>query len=203
MNADLLLHWIGQFGYAALFFALWLGIVGMPVPDEVIVMTGGAVSGMNILLPLPAFVLTYLGVVSGLSVGFVIGRGVGVPILERLRRRSRMERYLEAAEGLIRKYGSLAICLSYFLPVVRHVIPYLVGVNRMTFKRYALYAYSAGFVWTLLFFSIGWALGSRVEAVGELLYQYGLYAAALIMVAGSVYWIVRHAWNKRLNEPGG
>ncbi|PZM63863.1 DedA family protein [Paenibacillus dendritiformis] len=203
MNADLLLHWIGQFGYAALFFALWLGIVGMPVPDEVIVMTGGAVSGMNILLPLPAFVLTYLGVVSGLSVGFVIGRGVGVPILERLRRRSRMERYLEAAEGLIRKYGSLAICLSYFLPVVRHVIPYLVGVNRMTFKRYALYAYSAGFVWTLLFFSMGWALGSRVEAVGELLYQYGLYAAALIMVAGGVYWIVRHAWNKRLNEPGG
>lgn len=203
MNADLLLHWIGQFGYAALFFALWLGIVGMPVPDEVIVMTGGAVSGMNILLPLPAFVLTYLGVVSGLSVGFVIGRGVGVPILERLRRRSRMERYLEAAEGLIRKYGSLAICLSYFLPVVRHVIPYLVGVNRMTFKRYALYAYSAGFVWTLLFFSMGWALGSRVEAVGELLYQYGLYAAALIMVAGGVYWIVKHAWNKRLNEPGG
>ncbi|TDL48175.1 DedA family protein [Paenibacillus dendritiformis] len=203
MNADFLLHWIGQFGYAALFFALWLGIVGMPVPDEVIVMTGGAVSGMNILLPLPAFVLTYLGVVSGLSVGFVIGRSIGVPILERLRRRSRMERYLEAAEGLIRKYGSLAICLSYFLPVVRHVIPYLVGVNRMTFKRYALYAYSAGFVWTLLFFSMGWALGSRVEAVGELLYQYGLYAAALIMVAGGVYWIVKHAWNKRLNEPGG
>lgn len=203
MNADLLLHWIGQFGYAALFLALWLGIVGMPVPDEVIVMTGGAVSGMNILHPLPAFVLTYLGVVSGLSVGFMIGRGIGVPILERLRRRSRVERCLEVAEGLIRKYGSLAICLSYFLPVVRHVIPYLVGVNRMTFKRYALYAYSAGFIWTLLFFSMGWALGSRVEAVGELLYRYGLYAAALIIVAGGVYWVVKNAWTKRLNEPGG
>ncbi|WII35110.1 DedA family protein [Paenibacillus thiaminolyticus] len=199
MNADLLLQWIGQFGYAALFLALWLGIVGMPVPDEVIVMTGGAVSGMNILHPLPAFVLTYLGVVSGLSVGFMIGRGIGVPILERLRRRSRIERYLEVAEGLIRKYGSLAICLSYFLPVVRHVIPYLVGVNRMTFKRYALYAYSAGFIWTLLFFSMGWALGNRVEAVGELLYRYGLYAAALIIVAGGVYWVARNAWIKRLN----
>lgn len=203
MNADLLLHWIGQFGYAALFLALWLGIVGMPVPDEVIVMTGGAVSGMNILHPLPAFVLTYLGVVSGLSVGFMIGRGIGVPILERLRRRSRMERCLEVAEGLIRRYGSLAICLSYFLPVVRHVIPYLVGVNRMTFKRYALYAYSAGFIWTLLFFSMGWALGSRVEAVGQLLYRYGLYAAALIIVAGGVFWIVKNACTKRLNEPGG
>ncbi|MDU5144461.1 MAG: DedA family protein [Paenibacillus dendritiformis] len=203
MNADLLLDWIGQFGYAALFFALWLGIVGMPVPDEVIVMTGGAVSGMNILLPLPAFVLTYLGVVSGLSVGFMIGRGIGVPILDRLRRRSRMDRYLEASESLIRKYGSLAICLSYFLPVVRHVVPYLAGVNKMTFRRYALYAYSAGFVWTLLFFSMGRALGSRVEAVGELLYRYGLYAAALIIIAGGAYRVIRHARNKRLSEPGG
>lgn len=32
---------IGDYGYVALFFALWLGIVGMPIPDEVIVMTGG------------------------------------------------------------------------------------------------------------------------------------------------------------------
>ncbi|BFH13893.1 DedA family protein [Paenibacillus melissococcoides] len=203
MNADLLLHWIGHFGYTALFFALWLGIVGMPIPDEVIVMTGGAVSGMNILLPLPAFVLTYLGVVSGLSVGFMIGRGIGVPILERLRRRSRLERYLEVSESLMRKYGSLAICLSYFLPVVRHIVPYLVGVNRMTYKRYALYAYSAGFVWTLLFFSMGRALGSRVEAIGELLYRYGLYAAALIIIAGGAYWVVRQSRNKRLSEPGG
>ena len=45
MNYDTLLSLIGHYGYFALFFALWLGIVGMPIPDEVVVMTGGAAAG--------------------------------------------------------------------------------------------------------------------------------------------------------------
>jgi membrane-associated protein len=56
---------ISQFGYAALFFALWLGIVGMPIPDEVVVITGGAVSKAGLLQSFPAFIVTYLGVISG------------------------------------------------------------------------------------------------------------------------------------------
>lgn len=40
MDYNTLLSYIQHFGYAALFFALWLGIVGMPIPDEVVVMTG-------------------------------------------------------------------------------------------------------------------------------------------------------------------
>lgn len=55
MDVEYLISIIEQYGYAALFFSLWLGIVGLPIPDEVIVMTGGAVTGMGILHPLPAF----------------------------------------------------------------------------------------------------------------------------------------------------
>ncbi len=43
------------------------------VPDEVIVMTGGALTANGFLHVLPAFMLTYLGVVSGLSLGYVLG----------------------------------------------------------------------------------------------------------------------------------
>lgn len=45
---DLLLDYIREYGYIALFLALWLGIVGMPVSDEVIVMTGGALTALCI-----------------------------------------------------------------------------------------------------------------------------------------------------------
>lgn len=89
MDVEYLISIIEQYGYAALFFSLWLGIVGLPIPDEVIVMTGGAVTGMGILHPLPAFLIVYLGVISGLSLGYVLGRTVGTPILERLRRKKK------------------------------------------------------------------------------------------------------------------
>ena len=41
--------YIEQYGYWALFFCLWLGIIGMPIPDEMIVMSGGFVSSLGIL----------------------------------------------------------------------------------------------------------------------------------------------------------
>ncbi|MCS5149310.1 DedA family protein, partial [Staphylococcus aureus] len=38
MELHELLSYIEQYGYWALFFCLWLGIIGMPIPDEMIVM---------------------------------------------------------------------------------------------------------------------------------------------------------------------
>ena len=36
MELHELLSYIEQYGYWALFFCLWLGIIGMPIPDEMI-----------------------------------------------------------------------------------------------------------------------------------------------------------------------
>ncbi|MEK8131863.1 DedA family protein [Paenibacillus filicis] len=193
MNYSALNDWIQHLGYAALFFALWLGIVGMPIPDEVIVMTGGAVTATGMLQTLPAFLLTYLGVVTGLSIGYVLGTWVGAPILQKLQRKKNMGKYLEASQNLIRKYGSAALCFSYFLPVIRHVVPYLVGINKMNFWRYAAYSYTTGFVWTLVFFMLGRFVGKDVPRIGTLIYQYGFYVMLALVAAAACYVIIRLA----------
>ncbi|RAV16098.1 DedA family protein [Paenibacillus contaminans] len=201
MNYEWLLSLLEQFGYAALFFALWLGIVGMPIPDEVIVMTGGAVTVNALLHPIPAFVLTYLGVVSGLSLGYVLGRYLGTPVLTRLRRKKKMEKYLHFSETLVQKYGSFAIGISYFFPIVRHVMPYVVGVHNMSFKRYALFSYTTGLVWTFLFFTVGRYAGNHVEEIGMLLYEYGLRLLWLPFVLFAVWAIIRYSYkDKRLRR---
>lgn len=174
MSYEWLLSFIQQFGYVALFFALWLGIVGMPIPDEVIVMTGGAVTAGGVLHTFPAFIATYLGVVSGLSVGYVLGRWFGTAALDRLRRKKKFGRYIDFSEKLMQKYGSFALCIGYFFPIIRHVMPYAVGINKMTFKRYALFSYTTGLIWTILFFALGRLVGEQVRHVGYLVYQIGL-----------------------------
>ncbi|NOU96443.1 DedA family protein [Paenibacillus sp. LMG 31456] len=191
MNYDMLLSMIGQYGYAALFFALWLGIVGMPVPDEVIVMTGGAVTANGILQVVPAFIVTYLGVISGLSLGYVLGRFIGKPVIEKLKRKKKMEKYLIASENLIEKYGSFALVISYFLPVVRHVVPYIVGLNKMTFPRYALLSYSTGFVWTLVFFTAGRLFGDYIDELGALIHQHAFKIIWLPIVLLAIFMIVK------------
>ncbi|AOK91833.1 DedA family protein [Paenibacillus polymyxa] len=200
MDVEYLISIIEQYGYAALFFSLWLGIVGLPIPDEVIVMTGGAVTGMGILHPLPAFLIVYLGVVSGLSLGYVLGRTVGTPILERLRRKKKMDRYITFSEKLIHKYGNFTICISYLLPIVRHIIPYIVGINKMSFKRYALFSYSTGLIWTLIFFLLGRTFGDHVQAVGELIHRYGLQMVLLLIMLTIIFRIMKFVWGKKTTE---
>ncbi|KEO80327.1 DedA family protein [Paenibacillus sp. FSL M8-0228] len=200
MDVEYLISIIEQYGYAALFFSLWLGIVGLPIPDEVIVMTGGAVTGMGILHPLPAFLIVYLGVISGLSLGYVLGRTVGTPILERLRRKKKMDKYITFSEKLIHKYGNFTICISYLLPIVRHIIPYIVGINKMSFKRYALFSYSTGLIWTLIFFLLGRIFGDHVQAVGELIHRYGLQMALLVIMLTIIFFIMKLVWGKKTTE---
>jgi membrane-associated protein len=194
MNYESLLSFIQQFGYAALFFALWLGIVGIPIPDEVIVMTGGAVTVNALLHPIPAFLLTYLGVISGLSLGYILGRYVGTPVLARLRRKKKMDKYIEFSETLMQMYGSFALCISYFFPIIRHVMPYVAGVHRMSFKRYALFSYTTGLAWTFLFFMIGRFVGDHAKEVGTLFYEYGLRFLWLPFVLFAVWAIIRYSF---------
>lgn len=174
MSYDALIAVIGHYGYAALFFMLWLGIVGMPVPDEVVVMTGGAATASGLLHWFPAFLLTYLGVISGLSLGYVLGRFIGTPVLQKLRNKKNMDKYLRISERLIDTYGSFALVLSYFFPVVRHVVPYIVGFNQMSFRRYAFISYTTGLIWTLAFFTIGQLAGQHVDQVMLAVHRYGL-----------------------------
>lgn len=187
MQLDFLISLIQDYGYPALFFALWLGIVGMPIPDEIVVMTGGMVSSFDLLHPVPAFIVTYLGVISGLSLGYVLGRKVGSPILDRLRRKKKVEKYIARSNQLLEKYGSYALVFSYFLPVVRHVVPYLVGIGNMPFRRYALFSYTTGLAWTLLLFMAGHYFGNNMDAIASSVTQYGWYvliALLLLLVGG-------------------
>jgi membrane-associated protein len=213
MDLDLLVRMGEQYGYAALFFSLWLGIVGMPIPDELIVMSGGMMTAVGWLQPIPAFLLTYLGVVSGLTLGYVLGYKWGAPLLERLAAKYNGLAYLERARRLLERWGSWALCFSYFFPVVRHLVPYLVGIQRMPAKRYALYSLPAGFVWTLHYFLIGRFFGRHVEAIAEAVHSFGLITLCILVCATVSYGLIRLRWGQtkamggenggKAHDPGG
>lgn len=191
INYDTLVYLVQHFGYAALFFALWLGIVGMPIPDELVVMTSGALTISGLLNPVLAFGVTYLGVVSGLSLGYILGRFLGTSALDKWLQKNKMEKYLRISESMTMKYGSFALCISYFFPVIRHVMPYLVGINKMSFSHYALISYSAGLVWTFLFFMLGRFFGTRVQEAGYLIYNYELKMIWVPVVIIIVWMVIK------------
>nr|WP_225941911.1 DedA family protein [Sporosarcina limicola] len=173
-----------------------MGIVGAPIPDEIVVMSGGFVSSLDILQIIPAFVVTYLGVVSGLSLGYVLGKLFGTKILNKLIRKKK-NKYFEASRKLILKYGNRALIFSYFFPVVRHIVPYIVGINGMPFKTYALYSYTAGFFWTLLYFILGIFFGQHMKVIAAFATKYGIVAAIIIVILLIILYFYRK-WKTKL-----
>ncbi|PEC16449.1 DedA family protein [Bacillus thuringiensis] len=199
MELNELMSYIEQYGYWALFFCLWLGIIGMPIPDEMIVMSGGLVSSMGILDLIPAFLLTYLGVVSGLSLGYILGKIFGIKILNKLMKKKKTK-YLLKSQEMIAKYGHYALVISYFIPVVRHIVPYLVGMNNMSSKTYAVYSYVTGFVWTLVYFVLGSIFGKHIEVIVTLATEYGIYFGGIVIVVCSISYMYMHKKNAVVSE---
>ncbi|MGG5804526.1 DedA family protein [Bacillus mycoides] len=199
MELHELMSYIEQYGYWALFFCLWLGIIGMPIPDEMIVMSGGFVSSLGILNVIPAFVLTYLGVVSGLSLGYIIGKVFGTKVLDKLMKKKKAK-YLLKSQQMVEKYGHYALVTSYFIPVVRHIVPYLVGMNNMSFKTYALYSYTTGFVWTLVYFVLGSLFGQHIESIVAVAIKYGAYFGGIVFVIASGAYLYKQRINTVMSK---
>lgn len=199
MAYDLLLSIIEQIGYAALFLVLCLGLIGLPIPNEAVVMTGGALSAEGLLSPVPAFIMTCLGICSAMTFGYSIGRFAGTKLSDWFRSKKNIGRFIERSEELSEKYGGYAISMSLCLPFLRHVTPYVMGMNRMKFGRFALFAYPSAFVWTLIYFIIGTFVGNKVQAIADMIYQYGIWIVAALAAAVLGYVTYRYI-RKRADE---
>jgi len=184
MNTDFIINGVQQYGYLALFFLLWLGIVGMPIPDEAVVMVGAFVTALGMLHPVPAFLVTYAGVISGLSIGYVLGKVIGRPSLKYLEGKKDMGKYTNKANELVERFGSYSLVLGYFFPVIRHIIPYIVGMAKMPYSKYALWSYTTGFAWTLVYFMIGRYFGNNITMIVNFLAAYKLMLIALFVLSG-------------------
>lgn len=193
MGYDLLTAFIEDFGYAAFFFALCFGIIGLPIPNEAVVMTGGAVAASGLLSPIPTFIAIFLGIASGLTSGYLIGKAAGHQFGKRFENKKNFRKALEASERLSAKYGSFAICLFVLLPLLRHISMYIVGLNKMPYGRYATYTYSTAFVWTIVYFLLGWFVGEYIEQIGYHVNRYGMIIVWAILGTAGIYGLVRLA----------
>jgi membrane-associated protein len=173
---------VKEYGYIALYFVLWLGFFGLPVPNEVIVMTSGFITSKSLFQPLPAFIVTFAGVMSSLTTLYCLGRFSYHSIHPRLMKNQRMKIYVEKSEVLISKYGPVALSFGYFFPGVRHLIPFMVGSYKMNFSKFALFAYGTGFIWCLVLFTSGYYFGNHIEVIGEILYKGGVIGTVVVVL---------------------
>jgi membrane-associated protein len=171
---------IQEHGYLALFLSFYVCLLGLPVPNEVLVMTGGLLAASDYFNPVVTFLIVYITVVLNASILYFIGHIGGNRIIGRLEKNEKMNKNLIKASSLIHRYGACAASMCYLLPIVRHFIPFLMGTYRISYPSFARFSYISGFIWTLTLFLIGNFFSTKIELIGRNLYVVGITALFLL-----------------------
>lgn len=186
LDTQFLLDIFEQYGYIALFIVFWLTVVWTPIPNEAVVMSGGYISTLGVLNPVLTFLVTYLGIIMAYTTSYIAGRLIGSPALEYLTKKRNWGKQISKAQSIVNRYGSISLVISYIAPIVQIVFPFIVGINKMTFSRFALFTYIAGLLWTLIYFFIGRYFGNYMDISNQELINYswviGILAVIIIVL---------------------
>jgi len=111
-------------------------ILGFFLPGDSILFSAGLVAaahnGVNIMILL---VVIFLGAFFGDQIGFVLGRLVGRPYLERYDS-PRMRRLIANSERFYQHTGWWAVVAARFFPWIRSFVPPIAGASKMNYYKF-------------------------------------------------------------------
>jgi membrane-associated protein len=97
--------------------------------------------------------------VAGSLLGYGIGYFFGVTLQSRPDSLFFKQDYITRTRTAFNRYGSQALIVARFLPVVRTFAPLLAGIIHMSFARFMLYNVLGGALWVTLMVGGGYYLG--------------------------------------------
>ena len=157
---------------SAIYFILFLiifvetGLVVMPfLPGDSLLFAAGALCarpGSELSLPL-LIALLFLAAVLGDNLNYAIGRFAGSKVVNlKFRGKSLVKQaYIDQTHKFFEKYGTKAIIMARFFPIVRTFTPFVAGVGEMNYrKKFLPFDLAGGFLWITSMTLAGYFLGN-------------------------------------------
>lgn len=172
---------IGHWGYLAIFVLVVLGNMGVPLPEETVLILAGYLVWQGDLRLSLVLAIGFLSAVVGDNIGYWIGRTYGQGTVERyahwvLGNSGRVQ----SMEGFVARYGPTGVFVARFLPGLRFMAGPLAGATGLRPLRF----FAANVLGAALYVPLSVGLG---YAVG---YGLGEYVARLERVVGEIESVV-------------
>jgi membrane-associated protein len=181
-HLDVIINDFGVWTYAILFLIVFCetGLVVTPIlPGDSLLFAAGALAGrggLNVhLLALGLIVAAILGD----AVNYMIGHYIGPKVFEKRDSKIFRPEYLEKTQKFYDKYGGKTIIIARFVPIVRTFAPFLAGVGRMNYFKFAMYNVTGALLWVLSLTYAGYIFG-EVPVVKN---NFGLVVLGIIIVS--------------------
>lgn len=155
-------EWLLQYGNYALFVLLAIGIVGVPIPDETLMVIAGFFIAQGKLPLIETSIAAYAGSVCGISLSYILGRTVGHYLIQKYGPRIGISHQkMQKVHYWFERWGQWSLPVGYFVPGVRHLTGYIAGTTELRYYRFALFAYVGAAIWITTFLSLGYYFGGQ------------------------------------------
>jgi len=157
---------MGGWLYALLFAIVFAetGLVVTPfLPGDSLLFAVGALAatqGSPIDVVLVGVLLTVAAVL-GDAVNYQVGKILGPKVFSRTDSKLLNQQHLVRAQRFYERYGGKTIVIARFVPIIRTFAPFVAGIGKMGYARFATFNVVGALVWVWSFLLIGYWFGNR------------------------------------------
>lgn len=200
---EFLISFFTNYGYCAVLFVLIICGFGVPIPEDITLVSGGVISGLGYTNPHIMLIVSMFGVLLGDSTMYWLGRIYGVKILRfRPIRRIITLKRLQMVRSQFDKYGNRVLFTARFLPGLRAPIYMVSGITRrVSFVRFVFIDFCAAIISVPIWIYLGYFGASNLDWLhaqvkkGQLVIYIIIFIVALFVI-----WKWRKSRQKRLNK---
>ena len=151
--------------YVILFLVIFVetGLVAMPfLPGDSLLFTAGLFARTGHLNLSYVLILLFIAAVLGDNVNYWVGRIIGVRVFHlKIKGKSIVkEAYLTKTHTFFETYGTKAIIMARFVPLVRTFAPFAAGIAQMNYKKFFSFDVLGGALWICSLTIAGYLLGN-------------------------------------------
>jgi membrane-associated protein len=188
----MLLNTVGGWIYVVLFLIIFCetGLVIFPfLPGDSLLFVLGAFAARGDLNLSVLIVTLIIAAISGDALNYTIGRTAGGKLMQS---RWFNQSAYDKAQAFYDKHGGKTIVMARFIPLIRTFAPFVAGVSRMDYRRFALFNVAGGLIWIVSLLLAGWFFGN-IEWVQANLTKV-IYGIVVLSIAPIVLEAIRVNW---------
>lgn len=137
------------------------GLVFAPIlPGDSLIFAAGAFAGIGKLDYFVSLILITVAAILGDSLNYFIGHKFGKAILNSPKHKFIKQEHLDKSYQFVGKYGSKAVFLARFMPIIRTIVPFVLGIGELEYSKFLKYNILGGIVWVGLFLNLGYFFGN-------------------------------------------
>jgi len=181
--------WLEQYGYAILFFALFLENLGIPAPALTFLIASVLLASRGEMHLVPIIALALAGTLSGCQLAFLIGRTNGRRFLLRTGLLNR--HHLRRLHRLFDRWGPPLLVIAPFVDGTRQYGSLAAGTANMGWRRFTLYNLTGVVLWIGSWSIATDVLGHHLEPVLGIVHGSGPWILGGVVTALLVVLLVR------------